>query len=563
MTGDSSEGVFLGQAITNLRLGSFETVEAEAVYRIRYQFVPAKHGPYASEQGAGDSDNLAGALVYFRPKATRLSLLRSARLSTAHSVEYVDAVGGLHRARASIVELWNVQSQDTVGIYFCRDALPDNRRQEVFVVGPVAHDTVVTIFERPLKHGHKPDLVLDYIDTQGTAWYHGELTGDTWKECTAPFSVPQARALLARAGFSHPVVDAAMQGIYDAKLEFAEQANEYRLDLEVSPIREGTAPGCLRLAWHPIGWGSTSNPGKNVSAFDPKSDIPTRVHPFAYAAVIHAAVKCDVTGLMLTSSWRPMLGSCGHRHGTCLDVGALTDKDGQVHLFKWEDAKLTEGERAICFDAQQSDAEEAGLRAQEKKMSHALARLKFKQQKAQTRKQRADQALADADATFTNADAVLDGLVNSEQGSTANRNPKLALALAQKASNRAKKKLQASAQAAQAAEREFSSATSNVKEAEVELESIRTAHERSQRKKQDTDAAWNAVIAANQPEVISKFREELLKSPLVSQIFDPWAMDANTHDEIAATANKRKSSLETLHLTHLHVTCSDPDIAKF
>lgn len=563
MTGDSSEGMFLGQAITNLRLGSFESLKGEAVYRVRYQFVPAKHGPYASEQGAGDSSDLTGSLVYFRPKATRLSLLRSARLGGARPVEYVDASGGRQKAKASVVELWNVRSQDTVGIHFCRDALPDNRRQQVFVVGPVSHDTVVTIFERPQKQGHKPDLVLDYVDALGTAWYHGELTGDTWKECTAPFSVPQARALLARAGFSHPIVDAAMQGIYDAELEFAQQANEYRLDLAVSPTKQGAAPGSLRLAWHPMGWGPASNPGKHISAFDPKSDVPTRVHPFAYAAVIQAAVKCDVTALLLTSSWRPMLGSCGHRHGTCLDVGALTDKDGQVHLFKWEDAKLTEGERAICSDAQQADAEEAELRTEEKKMSDALAKLKLTQQKAQTRKERADQALAGADATSTKADAVLDGLVNPKEVSTPPRNPKLALALAQKASDRAKKKLQASAETAEATERELSSATSKVEQAEDELESVRTAHDKAQRTKQETDAAWNAVIAANQPEVIAKFREQLLESPLVSQIFDPWAMDVNTRDKIAATANKRKSDLETLHLTHLHVTCSDPDIAKF
>ncbi|WP_177332265.1 hypothetical protein [Pseudomonas sp. BMS12] len=78
--------------------------------------------------------------------------------------------------------------------------------------------------------------------------------------------------------------------------------------------------------------------------------------------------------------------------------------------------------------------------------------------------------------------------------------------------------------------------------------------------KVDAEKAWNDERDRNEPAGLRSFRESLQGNSLVSQLFDPWYMDSNTRDQVAATANKQASANEKLHAHHLHLTVSEPEL---
>jgi hypothetical protein len=76
----------------------------------------------------------------------------------------------------------------------------------------------------------------------------------------------------------------------------------------------------------------------------------------------------------------------------------------------------------------------------------------------------------------------------------------------------------------------------------------------------DAERAWNEERDRNEPAGIRSFREALQGNSLVAQLFDPWYMDSNTRDQVAATTNKQASDNEKLHAHHLHLTVSEPEL---
>lgn len=556
------EDTLIGNGITNLRLGSIVELQGEAIFRVKYQFVPVSRGPYASLAVGATSNDLIGGMVYFRPKSTRL-LLNTGRLCALKNSYYLDSTGKRIDIQANIVEFWNVKSGDTVDLYFALDALQENRQHPLYTLGPVYHHCVVTIFEKPGKLSHLPNLTIDYIDEQGTAWYSGALTGDTWKECCPPFTLDQARAILSKAGFNHPVVDAAMQEIYGGGITFVPAANEYRLDLTVPPI--GSAPASnLRLVWHSISWGPTSNPAKNIASFDPKCDVEMRVHPYAYAAVISAAVKCEIQAVQLNSSWRPMLAAgMGHRNADSLDVGALTDKAGTVYQFRWD--TLTPAEQAKLDTLRAAKQKEAERNAEYTTMQKAYNKLKLENKR---QKEKTDQLLASKlrDAEQLTAVESKLAMLESQPKATlpkAKATQEIELAKTKKYLAKQQEKVSTEQTQYAAAAEKLRETEAKLKQAEQELESTRVAAEKATAEREQASTDWQAIVDTNLPEVVSRFRDELFANPFVRQIIDPWEIDYNTRDRIAPNFNERRSDVEIMHLNHLHITCAYPELLQF
>jgi hypothetical protein len=75
-------------------------------------------------------------------------------------------------------------------------------------------------------------------------------------------------------------------------------------------------------------------------------------------------------------------------------------------------------------------------------------------------------------------------------------------------------------------------------------------------KAREAAKAWNDERDANEPAAVKSFRGYLLRCECVTQVFDPWFMDANTKDDVAPQPNQQKSGNDQLHATHLHVTVS-------
>lgn len=66
---------------------------------------------------------------------------------------------------------------------------------------------------------------------------------------------------------------------------------------------------------------------------------------------------------------------------------------------------------------------------------------------------------------------------------------------------------------------------------------------------------------ACEPDQVRSLGAALLRCCGVKPLFDPWYMDANTHDEEPPEPNMQRgaaTSNERLHAHHLHITIDEP-----
>ncbi len=82
----------------------------------------------------------------------------------------------------------------------------------------------------------------------------------------------------------------------------------------------------------------------------------------------------------------------------------------------------------------------------------------------------------------------------------------------------------------------------------------------SRRKKEECQKSWNVERNKNEPIPMRNLRTRLERSPHVIQLFDPWHIDLNTHDAIAAVPNEQRNGLEKGHSNHLHISVYEPKI---
>lgn len=73
---------------------------------------------------------------------------------------------------------------------------------------------------------------------------------------------------------------------------------------------------------------------------------------------------------------------------------------------------------------------------------------------------------------------------------------------------------------------------------------------------------WEAERDKNQPVHVQSFRASLQQNPGIKQVFDPWEMDSDTGDKVAATHNRQNDGNSKLHSHHLHVTARDGHLIK-
>lgn len=243
----------------------------------------------------------------------------------------------------------------------------------------------------------------------------------------------------------------------------------------------------------------SNNPRENITVYSLLADGLPRVHPGGYAALLNAALDNDITALTITSCWRPMLGSIAHRAGLGLDVNFV----GKTRMNRQELRAAFEGKKpAKVGDGDDKD-----------NVTNAEVAAFGEYEKAIVEAKRAK-----ADAS--DARRVLDAAKKSGNAD--------AVTTAQKVSD---EKALAAREAANA---------------------------------EDTKrATWNTARDTGEPANARLFRSSLLKCACVSQLFDPWFMDANTKDKTDPEPNMQRgpsTSNERLHSHHLHVTVHEPKI---
>lgn len=94
-----------------------------------------------------------------------------------------------------------------------------------------------------------------------------------------------------------------------------------------------------------------------------------------------------------------------------------------------------------------------------------------------------------------------------------------------------------------------------------ELRAARLANQEAKDVQRDAVKAWSDEKDAHEPERVKSFRKYLLRCECVRQVFDPWFMDANAHDNQEPAPNMQKSANEALHANHLHITVKTPGLS--
>lgn len=197
------------------------------------------------------------------------------------------------------------QAGDTVVLYLNSDAAPAWRTTPLYSVTLGNRPAIVQIIE---KLGKLQDRAIPALKT-GTLGdkdeYTASLTGAIWMSASHVYRSSEAETHMPEG--TRPEVLQAIKRIYDG------------LGLATLKI-EGSARG-ERLAFTlVVVFEDSDNPKQNISNFNLLSDGLTRVHPAGYAALFNSAIDSGVEKIVVTSCWRPLLGSIVHRLGMGLDV---------------------------------------------------------------------------------------------------------------------------------------------------------------------------------------------------------------------------------------------------
>lgn len=245
-----------------------------------------------------------------------------------------------------------------------------------------------------------------------------------------------------------------------------------------------------------VNFADSNNPKENITNYALLRDGLPRVHPGGYAALLNAALEAGIESLTVSSCWRPMLGSIAHRAGLGLDVSVL----GATTLNRQE---LRRALNAAKTNPHGNGNDKDSVTDAEVTAFDAYERASVDTNREAAEKITADKALASA---------------------LKSNNPE-AIRLAQERQSKTTQAL----------------ATAN----QIEL---------------DKDAAWNRERDKGEPIHVRRYRTYLLKCSCVRQLFDPWFMDADTHDAIDPEPNMQKTANEILHAHHLHITVDEPMI---
>lgn len=379
-----------------------------------------------------------------------------------------------------------VDAGQTVELYLNSDAHPAFRQHPVYkmTVGDDDVDVVITEVAGKQTCTDTPELGQSKKDkATGRVVQHmtAKLTGDIWMKVSHKYSPDEVDARMP-AGVSEEVKSAVKKiykGLPSATLTI-----------------ERPAQGAESAQTLMVTFADSSNPKENITSYSLLSDGLTRVHPGGYAALINAAFDANVQSVLVSSCWRPLLGSIAHRAGLGLDVSVL--------------GGTTINRQELRRSLNASKAAPHGNGNDKDNVTDAEVSAFGEYEQALVDKKRADAELNSANQ---------------------------ALSVAKKSGNA--ETMKGAAERQRNAEDASKDTSTAVRQKEV---------------------AWNAERDKGEPSHVHQYRASLLRCVCVRQLFDPWFMNVNTRDTAALEPNMQKTNNETLHAHHLHITVDDPKI---
>ena len=440
-------------------------------------------------------------------------------------------------------QTFSIAPGERVRLYLNSDALAGFRSQPVFEVTPDGRDVEVRITEKTGKDAPAdPSLSgpTTEKDAKGREFdvYTGELSGALWMQISHRFTADEAAAYIP-SGTEDPIRKAVLSA-YSVPKENAVIAewppDEEGSDPMMTPVDASTGQSSdssngmchrARRVRMVFATGVDKNAKENIADFDFLRDGLSRTHPNALIAVFNAAYWSGVTEMTLTSAWRPLLGSVAHRTGLGLDLGSIRDDSNVVALNR---AQFKNHESA-------ESRYQASLKAvtkAEAKVEDAQAALKT----ATTNREAAEAELIAEEAKAPGPDAA---------------------APVRKAHEKSLKKAKAKVDSTKTAE---TTAISKRDKEEAALAKKNADAEEARKARDEAKAKLDEEKAhPEDSSLMSSFRARLAEQKdLITQLFDPWQMDLNTRDTVAATDNTYTSANEKLHINHLHITAYEPSL---
>lgn len=210
----------------------------------------------------------------------------------------------LLRTSSGKIEIRNLKPNQKIRLFLNSDADPRNRKNPVYSIITSSKHIVVNIQEKLGKHTDDDTLIRENEESSETVeTYTAALTGDTWMKISHKYPPSE--------------VDEILKNEIDIKIKQA-----------VAKIYSGLTDSNLTIE-HKLGttkiiFQDSDNCANNISqGYSLLKEGLTRVHPAGYAALFIAARDAKLQRLVLSSTWRPLLGSIAHRAGLGLDVSYI------------------------------------------------------------------------------------------------------------------------------------------------------------------------------------------------------------------------------------------------
>jgi hypothetical protein len=218
----------------------------------------------------------------------------------------------------------SVEAGSRVALFLNSDVHPDFRRCPVYAVVVGNNDVWVRIKEQKGRIGHARAVVgtattrpPSQAGGRSTDCYDALLTGDIWMQISHKYTVEEANARLPAD--TPPPVSAAVFSIYRGLAQ-------PRLQLNFPASDSATAQTLS------VRFADADNALENITHCPLLTEVLPRTHPAAFAALLTEARNAGVTDMLVTSCWRPMLGSIIHRAGVGVDVTYIANASQRVHI---------------------------------------------------------------------------------------------------------------------------------------------------------------------------------------------------------------------------------------
>ncbi len=403
---------------------------------------------------------------------------------------------------------YSVKPGTTLAICIAVDAKQKWRKYPLWQVTAQANDIVVDVFETFGKNGLQDKVGKLVTRNVGTDLkpkmldcYAARLSGDTWMRSTPKFTAADVDAIATER--ATPAMKQALKRIYAG--DFDAVGTNFAVNVPRQQADKDTA--MVRLLWRA---GENANCMENISLLDLKNDVPSRIHPEAYAAAAKAAHDAGVDEVQFSSSWRPMLGSMPHRLSLGLDLVYLkADKRG---------TRLNRS--GLLPDAKGQHAVNDNLSAEELK---AYDDWQAKERERKT----ADVAAALAEDAVRNATAAKQQIKNPA--------PETA------------KKLDGAIDEAKA-------------RAAAEAANQRAARGAAG----DARSKWDEQLEQHEPGPVGRYRRYVMNAPIVSQVLDPWylvGLAEHRPGELVPNEQTGEGGLALQHNNHMHLSIRDPELS--